>query len=158
MIIRRANEDSIKDKVPVKDQKYVDDGIKSLNDIPKETLTKQASITKNHMKMGNKNAHFLRNDKVNQLSFDVKDDSVSQRGAKRVVLDFHKFDENGNPKFKFAGYTDNHNYKEIPSFGHSDHASYETNVQGQISKANFTACLQQIKSNADLKENEEKEE
>lgn len=104
---------------------------------------KQTVLKDDLGKMNNDNAHFLTGDRVKQISIDISSSTGTSRGATRAVFDY----DNSNPKrpgFKFSGYTNQHNYGNMPRYGKSDyykiHENYENNLRAVNGEVNNLMC------------------
>ena len=85
-------------------------------------------------KMTESNAHFLIDENVGQIAVDVNPTNES-RGAKRAIFDYK------DQSFKFAGYTDKHDYKATPKFGDSDFYQHYESHGNNLKVMNGQICV-----------------
>jgi hypothetical protein len=99
----------------------------------KDFNANKPTITKADIQyMNEKNAHVLVGDKNKQVATDVGSSNPDTRGNKRAVFDY---DTNGNKKhgeYKFAGYTDTHDYKTVPNSGESNFQQTHSNCNNDL--------------------------
>ena len=102
--------------------------------------------------MNSQNAHVLVGDKNKQVAVDINPPSQSNRGCKRAVFDYEHNNNNNKPaRYKFAGYTDNHDYKSIPKFGESNFDQIHSNCSDNLKmtrQVNNLTCNQVINEEA----------
>ena len=92
-------------------------------------------------------AHFLVDEKLGQVSTYVNPPKNSP-GAKRAVFNY------AHGTFKFAGYTDEHNYTSIPNHGASDfyqhYENHEKNFKVMNGQICVLACKRTLNSDDDV--------
>ena len=114
------------------------------------------TVTRNDIQpMNSQNAHVLVGDKNKQVAVDVNPPSQNNRGDKRAVFDYdHNNNNNKRATYKFAGYTDKHDYQKVANYGESKFEQTHSNCSDHlkmIRQINNLTCNQIINE-------EEKEE
>jgi hypothetical protein len=97
--------------------------------------------------MNQQNAHVLVGDKINQVSVDVNP-RTDNRGMNRAVFDYNINDDKKCGEFRFAGYTSEHKYSDIPNNGQSNYhefyAQHDNNLRQIHENINSMICNQII--------------
>jgi hypothetical protein len=102
--------------------------------------------------MNSQNAHFLDGERFGQVAVDVGPSNGNMRGPARTTFDYHVNDQ-GRREFRFSGYTDQHNYDEMP--GHAK-GPYEHTYARQNNNLDTRNNLNYLASNQTLQNEQEK--
>ncbi|CAF3559406.1 unnamed protein product [Rotaria sp. Silwood1] len=142
-------------------QRNVDNLIRQKNEEINSLKDLKLTFKKNDLhKMNSDNAHFLIGDKLGQVAIDIKSSDATSRGATRVVLDRY-VDDQGRTDFIFAGYTNEHQYSNIPNYGEGDyyeiHQNYENNLKVIDGEVNNLMYNQSIQHEQEKKKKKEKQ-
>ncbi|CAF1617725.1 unnamed protein product [Rotaria magnacalcarata] len=128
--------------------------IKNFQATFKPTVSKKDLI-----KMNNDNAHFLVDDRLGQVSVDIPSAAGTSRGAIRVTFDYDT-NRQGDPQYKFSGYTNTHNYNDMPRYGQSDyytiHQNYDNNLKVINGEVNNYMCNHALQDDIDKERQKKK--
>ncbi|CAF1267297.1 unnamed protein product [Adineta steineri] len=124
--------------------------INQKNHVIKNFNQQPVTITKDDIHMMNSNnAHVLIKDNLRQVAVDVNPPSATARGPTRATFDYDTNNE-GRPEFKFAGYTDKHDYAALPCHGQSDYYKFHDENINYLKAANGLinnfACIKVLES------------
>ncbi|CAF1155084.1 unnamed protein product, partial [Adineta ricciae] len=70
--------------------------------------------------LNDQNAHFLVGDHVQQVAVDIDSRPNEPRGATRALFDYRS-DRQGNAEFRYADYTNEHDYSAMSRYSDGDH-------------------------------------
>ena len=134
LLNKKANIDSINDKVPEEDRDSVIKSLKSLV-----------------------NKHALQRDKLGQIAVDTKPRNDGIRGPERTILD-QGVDKNGQNILKFSDYTKTHDYKNTNGYNKSDYDKYYCKNENILNQSEFLIDQEQRHVLKKVLENEEENE